>query len=219
VYAGGWASNKGTNLFYIKNKESSESFVNRIFLSILMTDKFDGFTFYTHNLGRFDSIFILNSLITNKNISIEPIWKDNAILSLSIKYKKIKIKILDYLQLIPGTLENILISYNCNVKKGYFPYDFVNKNNLNYIGDKPSKEFYKNITDIVYSSIPNSNWDLKKETLKYLRSDLEGLLEILSKFNENIFSKYKLNITKFKTISGLALAIYRSSYLPENLKS
>lgn len=37
------------------------------------------------------------------------------------------------------------------------------------------------------------------------------------KFNKNVFSKYKLNITKLKTISSLALAAYRSSFLPEHL--
>jgi len=59
----------------------------------------------------------------------------------------------------------------------------------------------------------------KKNTLLYLQSDLEGLLEVLIKFGENIFLKYQLNITKYKTLPGLAFAAYLSSYLPENLKS
>ena len=68
-----------------------------------------------------------------------------------------------------------------------------------------------------YNNIPENNWDLKKETLNYLKSDIEGLLEALTKFNFNIFSKYKLNISNFKTLPSLALAAYRSSYSPVHL--
>src|SRR5258706_766872 len=217
VYAGGWAVNNIKQLFFLKYNESSEQLVNRLILSILMNPKFDGYTFYAHNLGRFDSIFILKSLITNKNIKLTPVWKDNSIISLVIKFNKIKITLLDSLQLIPGSLDNILKSFECNTKKGNFPYKFVNKDNLNYIGNKPSKNFYNNISELEYNNIPTDNWDLKKETLNYLKSDVEGLLEVLIKFNNNIYSKYQLNITSFKTLPGLALAVYRSSYIPESL--
>ncbi len=37
------------------------------------------------------------------------------------------------------------------------------------------------------------------------------------KFNNNVFSKYQLNNTNFKIISSLALAAYRSSYIPPHL--
>src|SRR5258706_191861 len=91
VYAGGWAVNNIKQLFFLKYNESSEQLVNRLILSILMNPKFDGYTFYAHNLGRFDSIFILKSLITNKNIKLTPVLKDNSIISLVIKFNKIKI--------------------------------------------------------------------------------------------------------------------------------
>ena len=219
VYAGGWAIEGETKLFYKQANESSEQLVNRLFLSIFTDRKFNGYTFYAHNLGRFDSLFVIKSLILNKNIEITPVWKDNAILSLTLKSLDTKIKILDSLQLISGNLDSILKSFKCIVQKGHFPYEFVNKDNLYYIGDKPEKNFYNNISELEYSQIQNKNWNLKKETQKYLKSDLEGLLEALNKFKDNIYNKYQLNITKYKTISGLALAAYCSSYLPNNLKS
>ena len=64
----------------------------------------DGYTFYVHNLGRFYSVFIIKSLILNQLINITPVWKDNTIISLSIKYGDFKITLLDSLQLIPGSL-------------------------------------------------------------------------------------------------------------------
>lgn len=53
-----------------------------------MNPKLDGYTFYAHNLGRFDAIFIIKSLVTNKNIKLSPVWKDNSIVSLVINLNK-----------------------------------------------------------------------------------------------------------------------------------
>lgn len=61
--------------------------------------------------------------------------------------------------------------------------------------------------------------EFKKNTLLYLKSDLEGLLEALIKFNQYVYDKYSLCLTKYKTLPGLAFAAYSSSYLPNNLKS
>lgn len=77
----------------------------------------NGYTFYAHNLGRFDSVFILRSLILNKDMKLSPIWKDNGIISITIKYKNVKIKLLDSLQLIKGSLDNILFEVNHTIVK------------------------------------------------------------------------------------------------------
>jgi hypothetical protein len=45
------------------------------------------------------------------------------------------------------------------------------------------------------------------------------LLEAVLKFRNSIHNKYNLNITKFKTLPGLALSVYTSKYMPNNLKS
>jgi len=219
VYAAGLATKDKTDLYYIEQGETSEQFVNRFFWNIFINNNLNGYTIYAHNLGRFDSIFIIKSLIKNENISLTPIWKDDTILSLTIKHLDKKIVLLDSLQLIPGSLKDILESFNCKITKTKFPYSVVNKKTLFYKGKKPSVNFYKDISDQEYLTIPENNWDLKKETLKYLKSDVEGLLEAILKFNDNIFNKYQLNITKFKTLPSLALAAYTSSYIPKILIS
>lgn len=178
----------------------------------------DGYTIYAHNLGRFDSIFIIKALTLNDNISVVPVWKNNSILYLTIKYFNTKIILLDSLQLIPSSLDSILKSFSCEIQKNKFPYKAVNKKSLFYVGKKPAKNYFNSISDQEYSNIPENKWDLKKETLKYLKSDVEGLLEALLKFKSNIFNKYNLNITKFKTLPSLALAVYTSSYIPDSLK-
>lgn len=184
-----------------------------------MENNLDGYTLYAHNLGKFDSIFIIKALSLNKDITLIPVWKDTSIISLTIKHFKTKIILLDSLQLIPGSLDDILKSFKCKIQKNKFPYKAVNKNSLYYEGKKPNKTYYNNISDKEYLSIPENNWNMQTETLKYLKSDIEGLLEAVTKFKNSIYKNYQLNITKFTTLPGLVLAVYTSSYLPNNLKS
>ena len=218
VYAAGFSIKGHTELFYIEPLENNEQFVNRFFHNIIMNHDLNDYTIYIHNLGRFDSLFILKSLALNKDINLIPVWKENSILSLTVNYLNSNLILLDSFQIIPDKLENILNSYNCKIKKGNFPYKFVDKKKLFYVGNKPSKEYYNKISNLEFDSIPDKNWDLKRETLKYLKSDVEGLLEAILKFRDNIHNKYNLNLTKYKTIAGLALAIYSSNYIPKELK-
>jgi len=43
--------------------------------------------------------------------------------------------------MIKGSLRDIAKSFNCEKQKGYFPYSFVNKDNLNYVGSIPEYSF------------------------------------------------------------------------------
>jgi len=61
-------------LYYLKPGETGELLVNKIFNSIVSKKELNNYTFYAHNLGRFDSIFIIKSLILNKNLEVEPIY-------------------------------------------------------------------------------------------------------------------------------------------------
>lgn len=78
-----------------------------------------------------------------ENIQIDSFWKDNKILKITINHKilKRKIKLLDSNLFIIGSLRDLLKSFNCKVKKDYFPVRFVNKNNLFYTGYKPAISF------------------------------------------------------------------------------
>jgi len=87
-----------------------------------------------------------------------------------------------------------------------------------YIGNKPEKKYYENISLKNYNEIPNNNWNVKDETLRYLKSDIEGLLEILLKFSKNIFENYSLNISNYPTLPSLSLSIYTSSFYNESNK-
>jgi len=73
VYAAGFSIKDKTELQYIEPGETSENFINRFFYYILNNNKLDGYTIYAHNLGRFDSIFIVKALSINKDIELTPV--------------------------------------------------------------------------------------------------------------------------------------------------
>ena len=142
VYAGGWAINGYQKIFYINNIQSildyglelaSLKVVQNNIDSILSVKNLNNYTIYGHNLGKFDSVFIINGASLNPNIKINPLVKDNAIISIKIK---------DSVRQVPGRLRDLLVTFECMVQKDYFPYKFVSENTLFYNGDKPTFDNY-----------------------------------------------------------------------------
>jgi len=48
--------------------------------------------------------------------------------------------------------------------------------------------------------------------MKYLKSDVEGLYEVIKLISTTFFDKFSLNMTSFYTLPGLTIAAYFSSY-------
>lgn len=223
VYAGGWALNElGSKTFIIdkiKIKDSSELIENMF--EELFKLKVNGYTLYAHNLGRFDAIFLIK-LLALLDYQISPIWKDNAILRIKIFDPKTKqrITLLDSLNLLKTYLKKLLISFNCETRKGEFPHLFVEEDNLNYIGNKPDIKYYSlsNISLDEYNQINSSNWNLKEECLNYLEKDILGLLEVLNKVSLYYFKEFGVNIPKYLTLPSLAMSVFGFNFYDEKYK-
>jgi hypothetical protein len=118
-----------------------------------------------------------------------------------------------------SSLHKLAISYLGEDLKGYYPYAFVNKDNLNYKGDIPTIEMFSKIKDennlSKYAKLVEENgnlYDLKEETIKYITSDCVILDRILIKFKQIIFDLFNINIERSKTCPGLAMNIFLSNY-------
>jgi DNA polymerase type B, organellar and viral/RNase_H superfamily len=229
VYAIGYTTiqeRSNIKTFYMsKNKESLDSNILVLeCINSLLVQKYHNYIFYVHNLGRFDVVFIQKvlkeyNLHKKENYYImKSLFRDDGMLklviSLKITNKKyIKITLVDSLNLLNESLDNLGKSFNVSILKGKFPYDFVNEDKLFYIGDKPDIKFYKDITQEEYNLIQNKDWSVKEETLKYLEKDLLSLLEILEKFNKLLFIHHNLQMTEGLTISRIALNKFLNYYL------
>ena len=63
----------------------------------------------------------------------------------------IKFSFKDSLFLLPSSLKKLSKTFNAKYIKDMFPHDFVNKDNLNYVGIVPDIKFFKNITESQYN--------------------------------------------------------------------
>nr|AYE93303.1 DNA polymerase [Termitomyces sp.] len=236
VYALGFATENQTKMYYLTDHfsnttEGSNRLVLKCIEDIFQSiESMDGYTFYVHNLGKFDAIFRHKILIDfNSQVNdiaeeygIKPMYRDGQIIKLEIsKYvnkKVIKIKLVDSLNILNNSLDRLCSDFGLNTKKGIFPYKFVNKKNLNYIGPTPDIKFYnKNVNLDLYNENKKHNWSLKEESLNYLKLDLQSLLEVILKFQEILWEDHKIELTKGLTIASLAKTKFLKYYLKKSL--
>jgi hypothetical protein len=120
-----------------------------------------------------------------------------------------KIYLKDSLNMLSGSLDQIAKDFNIkDLKKLDFPYLFVNKNNLNYIGPTPDIKYFKNQNE--YKKV--SDWNMEKQTRIYLKNDILLLQKIIIEFATFIGNKVSIDITKHLTIASLAYKVYFSIY-------
>lgn len=199
-------------------------------LNQLISIKYDGFKVYVHNLSNFDSLFMLNILQNNFDINLTR--NKGRIISIKVsktipnplfrdKEKVISLTFYDSYQLLPSSLRKLGLSFNTITQKDIFPYNFVNKDNLNYVGPVPSMEFFptdtfSSIDEYNHYKMNNFDWNLKQISIDYCNKDCISLHQVLIKFSNLIWDKYTINITKFPTLTSLTFNIYRTHFLGTN---
>ncbi len=104
----------------------------------LIIFKYTEYTLYAHNFNKFDSAFIFR-IFNNKYKVTNIIPRNTGLLCFTVTHKigtkVIRIKITDYIALLPSPLATLGASFNVEVTKDVFPHDFVNESNLDYVGD------------------------------------------------------------------------------------
>ena len=240
TYAIGFYVKDLLKTFYIEKDLNSDKLIMRCIDSMLV-EKLHRYTFYVHNLGKYDSAFLLKVIIDAcfeqpTKYEVEILNRDQVILSIKVSKKvgnkTYNIKIVDSYNFLSSKLSKLCKTFNCDVKKGIFPYGFVNSETLFYVGNKPNIDYYKDVDvdDLednvvknkltirnVYDSIPTIDWSTEKETVKYLEKDLVSLFDIMDKFKLGIYSRYYTHITRSLTISGLAIDIFLRRFYGNNI--
>lgn len=232
VFAAGFLTNLDDKpkLFYLTDflTESKEFDSDSLLLNCIdsmLINRYNNFIFYVHNFSKFDVVFLYNVLLKANQVKgfdyyiLKPILRDNNIIKLTVKKKLnnnsknfIKITFLDSLNLLNNSLKKLALDFEVEHKKGLFPYNFVSKNNLNYIGNKPDKFFFEQISDLEYDLIENKDWNLKLNCLTYLESDLRSLLDVMNEFSSKLFINFNTQMTNALTITRLALNIFFNSF-------
>ena len=216
-YCISWYDGENNYTYYLSNYKSSEDMIIHA-IKDLMIKKYDNYIIYIHNLSGFDGIFLLKILVELGNI--KPIIHHGDIISIGFKFNSYNITFRDSHQLLLASLRNLGKSFAVNILKSIFPYDFVNENNLDYIGSVPNINYFNDLSREeylnYYDSFNGNNWNLRNETVKYCEIDCVSLYQIITKFNNMIFDLFSINIHKYPTLSSLAFAIFRTHFLKLN---
>jgi hypothetical protein len=190
----------------------------------MLKPKYKDIIFYVHNLGRYDSAFLLKSLILYNNTkegkqspyTLEPITRNSDIIKLVIKRnidgKIRRVKIHDSATILTNNLRDLCEAYGVEIGKSFFPYEFCNKDTLFYIGSTPDIKFYNNIPYEEYKSLYKEVWSLHDECLIYLEKDLLSLYEVLDKVNKGMFLLFKKQMTNSLTISGFSSRLFLEQF-------
>lgn len=148
-YAAGFTDFKGVPSVFYARKGEDEFLVLVRALQALFCYKYNGGTFYVHNLARFDSRLILEALGKVDGISCALWGRDmcnifKIRLSKLVGKKRFNVVLLDSVYHLPFKLEVLGRKFDTEVKKTTFPYEFVNKDTLFYIGPRPADSYYQN---------------------------------------------------------------------------
>jgi hypothetical protein len=178
--------------------------LSEFFLQFL-DKKYHKFVLYAHNMAKFDIVFIYESLLylaENNNIKVNPIMRDNNLIKIRLYYyinnNKYYIDFHDSYQILNSSLENL---------------------SKTFLRDNPDLQKMNN--KIILSLLLSENERIKynndiklyKEFEKYCVRDVLALAYIIHNFNKEIYTKFKINMHRYPTISSLGLAIYLTKYL------
>ena len=170
-------------------------------------------------MAKFDIIFLMKYLI--KYVEVVPLIHRGRIIQVNINYgpdNQYSIALKDSYLILLGSLDKLSKAFNVDSPKGIFPHLFVNKDNLNYIGEVPAIENFFKITVNEYNNYKNlmkNIWNLKDEAIKYCEIDCIALYQIILKFNSLVFGMFNKNIHNYPTLPSLAFAIFRSNFMSE----
>lgn len=121
--------------FYLLDYANSEEMLTES-VKFLMKRKYSGYKIYLHNFSNFDGIFLIR-ILSSLSDNIKPIIRDHRIIDLKFKFdNKYILYFRDSYLILPTSLKKLAIQFNVD-NKTIFPYSFVNKNNLDFVGNVP----------------------------------------------------------------------------------
>ncbi|XP_074648785.1 uncharacterized protein LOC141904126 [Tubulanus polymorphus] len=110
------------------------------FCEWLFTEENRGAIVFAHNFQSFDGYFILQYLVS-QGILPDIVPNGGKIMTMTVTH--LDIKFLDTLNFLPMKLAKLPETLGIpELKKGYFPYKFCTRENIDYVGPIPDVEYY-----------------------------------------------------------------------------
>ena len=182
-------------------------------------EKIDSIYIYGFNNSNFDNIFIYKNLYS-KDPNTKYVFTGNSIKY--IKYNNLSIYDIKLFYNL-GSLRDTCEKFNLEEEKGVFPYDFVNKDNLNYIGEIPDIKYWNNKEDYdEYLKNNGNHFNMKEYTEKYCLLDSKLVFELAKLHIENCTGSLngkKYNVVKSPTSANLSIKMFSQVFQSKTLYS
>ena len=148
---------------YINQDTLDSSEIVITVVDLLLKPKYSNVTFYCHNLGGYDIVFILNILYAYNDshpedeYNIAALLRDDTIIRVKIAKGAHSFIIYDSYAMLPEKLSKLGENFGVSVLETPFPYDFATQDNLFYKGDTPSIHYYPGINLEEYDLMRDSD--------------------------------------------------------------
>lgn len=182
-------------------------------------------TFFAHNFKGYDGRLIYEFLFENRGLHRTATWAGNKILTLHYG----RDKFCDTLLHIHASLAQLPAMFGLDtstIKKGFFPYLFNKRQNINYVGAVPDKKYFgyasmpvsrqKEFDEWYAEKLHNLPYNFYNEMLEYCESDTDILAKTIEAYMTEQMSIQPMNPFSKLTIASYAMAMYRTYYMPEN---
>ena len=173
---------------------------------------------FGYNNSNFDNLLIYKEL-NKKNPSTKYCFANNSIKYMY--YNNISFHDIALFYRIAGGLRNTAKEFELEEEKGVFPYDFVNKNNLEYVGEIPDKKYWNSEEDYKEYVSKHDNFNMKKYTIKYCTLDAKIVYQLAKKHYQccqGEINGKKYYVFNSPTAANMSLKLYKQVFLDKNIK-
>lgn len=133
--------------------------------------------FYAHGGGGFDLLYL--HIYFSVKHEVDYLYKNGSYICLRV----LNSEFVDSVQLIDGKLRTIAISYGVPVGKLTFPYKFMKRENLDYIGPVPPVEYWESEEERnSFIERKGNTFNFKLDLLEYNMQDAKVGAQIIEKY-------------------------------------
>lgn len=153
----------------------SDSLVNDLLGCIAHNARSSRVEVYTHNIN-FDGLILLD-FIKISGLVFDMYVRDHNIYWLKVVYLRVEIVFRCSYKILSSSVANLgrMIGY----PKTVFPYSFVNRYNLEYVGPVPDPTYFNSLEDYNSFSSEHSVFDLRRVSITYCMRDVMIVYTVL----------------------------------------
>lgn len=222
VYAVGAYFGNTNTFYYYYGMDALKEFLDWMDKTFLAKERY---YLIGYNNSGYDNHFLTQEIIKDKDMlhlrKLSPvIHGGGSMICLNFKTTgRAKVKAIDLYRFIgDGKLRDNCIAFGLNIRKGDFPYRFLNAiKDINYVGPIPAKDWWEQVPEDYNEN--EDNWAMKRECIEYLDKDIHCTKELYRLMSKNIHEAFKVDLREFVTLSHMSFDVWSSMVSPNtNIK-